>query len=186
MVSVVFNNAEVCSIGGKEYLMLEIDANSEKKKARKYADEKRSKPYVAEIREYRSKRSSEANNKAWLLISKLASELGLNPLDVYRRHVEEIGKHDQYLMLEGAFEEFSNAWSYGHIGRYAKIIGESREKKGFVWVAAFHGSSSYDTKTMYHFMDNIIQECKNCDIETLSPAELEELMEAWQAKEQEH
>jgi len=185
MISVKFSNASIMELNSKEYILLEPSDYSAKISARKFVGElKAGKTYVADLKLFRSKRSNEANSKAWKLIGEISKELGLNPVDVYRRHVEEVGMFDQYLMKEEVYAEFDKAWTYDHIGRYSNIIGESREKNGYVWVAAFHGSSSFDTKTMYHFLDNIIQECKDLNIEHLSPKELEELVSRWQAKEQ--
>ena len=104
----------------------------------------------------------------------------MNPEDIYRRHVREVGKFRQYLMLEAAYEEFSEGWEKDHIGRFAKVIGESREKPGFVWVAVYFGSSDFDTREMSVFIDNIIQECKTQGLETLPPLELERMMGAWE------
>lgn len=174
------------TLNNQEHLVLTLPDYENKQKARKFVGEMPEKMHVLEIKVFRDKRSGEANSKAWVLIGKIAQSLGLNPLDVYRRHVEEIGKFDQYLMIEAAYEEFNRAWMYDHIGRYSKIIGESREKPGYVWVAAFYGSSNYDTKTMYHFLENIMYECSALGIETLSPDEMERIMSRWEAHEQKH
>jgi len=184
LISVKFSNASIMILSGEEYILLKPHDYSAKINARKFVKEifKAGKTYVANLMIFRSKRSNEANSKAWKLIGEIAKELGLNPIDIYRRHVEEIGKFDQYLMIEEAYEDFNRAWVYDHIGRYSKIIGESREKKGFIWVAAFHGSSSYDSKTMYHFLDNIIQECKGLNLEICPQEEIDAMLKEWDKK----
>jgi len=174
--TIKFESAQIISIGDKEYLAVELKDYPAKIAAKKFVADMKSKVYELTVKLFRDKRSLEANAKAWKLINSLAQELGLNPVDVYRRHVEEIGNFEQYLMIEAAYEDFDKAWTYNHLGRYSKIIGESREKKGYVWVAAFKGSSSFDTKTMYHFIENIIFECKQFGVEYLSPDELERVM----------
>ena len=44
---------------------------------------------------------------------------------------------------------------------------------------AWYGSSVYDSKEMSKLVDNIVEECKTQNIETMTPAELEILKEAW-------
>jgi hypothetical protein len=44
------------------------------------------------------------------------------------------------------------------------------------------GSSEYDTKEMYHLINGLIQECKEQDIETLTPNEMERMMQNYDKK----
>ena len=46
---------------------------------------------------------------------------------------------------------------------------------------AYHGSSTYDTQQMSRLIDNLVQDCKALDIETLTPDKLALLKEAWDA-----
>jgi len=180
---VKFSGASIASFNEKTYLMLELPDYTNKQKAIKFCGEILNKMYVAAFKVYREKRSLEANNYAWCLIGKLAEVLMMNPEDIYRRHVREVGKFQQYLMRNDAYTEFSEGWEEGHIGRFAKVIGESREKEGFVWVAVYFGSSDFDTREMSVFIDNLIQECKQQDIEYLPPNEIERMLTAWERNE---
>ena len=55
--------------------------------------------------------------------------------------------------------------------------------KGFVVIRAYYGSSSYNVKEMRDLVNYIIAECEELGIETMSPAELESLMEGWNEKQ---
>ena len=46
-------------------------------------------------------------------------------------------------------------------------------------LAAYHGSSVYDTKQMSRLIDNLVQDCKEIGIETLPPEKLSLLVEDW-------
>lgn len=50
---------------------------------------------------------------------------------------------------------------------------------GFTNVLAYYGSSYYNTAEMSKFIDSIVQECKQLDIETMTPKELESLLQSW-------
>ena len=53
---------------------------------------------------------------------------------------------------------------------------------GCVNVILYYGSSACDTAQMSRLIDLIVQECRQQDIETLTPAELAAMMEGWDAK----
>jgi len=184
MVSIRFTNASVMTLSGKEYLTLELANYEQKIYARKFAAEKPDKEHIAEIRQHRNKRTLEANNYAWCLIGKLAEALRMDPVDIYRREVREVGKFEQCLMRDEVYGNFAETWESGHIGRFTAIIGESREKQGWVWVAVYMGSSDFDTREMSVLIDNLIQECKAQKIEHLPPKEIERILGAWEANGQ--
>ena len=46
-------------------------------------------------------------------------------------------------------------------------------------VNLYYGSSTYDKPTMSRLIDNIVQDAKALDIETLTPDELERMREEW-------
>ena len=49
------------------------------------------KEYVVEVKQYRKKRSLDANAYCWVLIDKLAEKLNVSKTEVYRREIKEIG-----------------------------------------------------------------------------------------------
>lgn len=50
---------------------------------------------------------------------------------------------------------------------------------GYTNVIAWYGSSVYNSKEMSRLVDNIVEECKEHNIETLLPQELESMKASW-------
>ena len=76
-----------------------------------------------------------------------------------------------------AVEKFRQAWGKKGLG----WITETTKSKldGYTNVLAYYGSSIYDTKEMTRFIEQIIQECEQLDIETKSKAEIDSLLKEW-------
>lgn len=65
-------------------------------------------------------------------------------------------------------------WLFESDGFYLKFKVKNREEGQL-----FCGSSAYDTAQMSRLIDNIVQECKAQDIETMPPEKLDRLKEMW-------
>ena len=69
------------------------------------------------------------------------------------------------------------------VSKYFKYYSEAGESilngKHFKHYKVYLGSSEMDTKQMSILIDGIVQEAKQLDIETLTPAELSKLKEEW-------
>ena len=50
---------------------------------------------------------------------------------------------------------------------------------GCVNVTVWYGSSTYDVEQMSRLIDQIVADCKEADIETLTPQELDSLKSRW-------
>ena len=138
--------------------------------------------YDLEVKEHRKKRSLDANAMAWSLINQIADVLRIPPVEVYRQTIQDISGNNEILPIrEDAVEQFKNAWSHQGIGWICKDMGKSKIK-GYRNLMIYYGSSVYDTKQMSDLIDQLIQDCKALDIETLSPDKLSLLMEEWDAK----
>lgn len=145
--------------------------------ARRFIINRRDRMYAAEIKEYREKRSLDANAYYWKLCGELAKSMGATPEDVYRRHIKDIGNYETLCIQEKALDNFRRTWTSGHLGRFA----ETRESKlpGCVTVLAYYGSSDFDRRQMSTLIDNCIQDCQAVGIETLPPDKLALLKEEW-------
>ena len=137
--------------------------------------------YDLEVREHRKKRSLDANAYAWVLINKLAESLRLAPIDVYRQAIQNIGGNYEVIPIkEEAAEHFTKVWEAKGLGWPCVDMGKSRID-GYRNLRAYYGSSTYDTRQMAQLIDNLVQDCKALDIETMSPEKLALLMEGWNA-----
>lgn len=130
-----------------------------------------------EIKEHKKKRSLDANAYCWVLLQKIADKLNSSKEEIYRRIIKEKGTFEILPIKDEAINTFINAWQEHGIG----WICETTKSKldGYTNVIAYYGSSTYDTKQMAYFIDYIVEEAKELDIETMTPNELESLKNSW-------
>ena len=141
----------------------------------------KNKLYNLEVKEYRKKRSLDANAYAWVLIHKLAEVMRIPPEEVYLQQVLYVGNNFTPMCVrEQDVERFKKSWASNGLGWPVKDLGPS-QVRGCRNLMAYHGSSTYDTAQMSRLIDNLVQDCKALDIETLPPEKLALLKEAWDA-----
>lgn len=137
--------------------------------------------YDLEVREHRKKRSLDANAYAWVLINKLAESLRLSPIEIYRQAIQNIGGNYEVIPIkEEAADHFKKVWEAKGLGWPCVDMGKSKID-GYRNLRAYYGSSTYDTRQMAQLIDNLVQDCKALDIETMTPEKLALLMEGWNA-----
>ena len=132
-----------------------------------------------DIKQYREKRSLNANNYAWELITKIADKMLLSKEDVYLRMLKEYGQSEMISVL-----------SHIDISPYLKYYEEAGTStlngKEFTHYKVYKGSSEFDTREMSIFIDGIVQEAKNLDIETMTPNQIAEMESAWNEYKSRH
>lgn len=125
-----------------------------------------------EIKKYRQKRSTNANAYCWTLINQLGNVLNMNKEEVYLMMLKRYGQCE---MVSIKSEININGYF-----KYYDIAGSTiLNGKEFTHYRIYKGSSEYDTKEMAILIDGIVQECKEQNIETMTPQELEQLKQAW-------
>ena len=140
----------------------------------------KNKLYDLDVKEHRQKRSLDANAHAWVLIHKLAAVERITPEEVYLLNIPKVGNNYTPVCLrECDVQRFIKSWESNGLGWPVKDLGPS-QVPGCRNLMAYHGSSTYDTQQMSVLIDNLVQDCKALDIETLSPEKLSLLKEAWQ------
>lgn len=141
---------------------------------------KSGKLYDIEVKEHRKKRSLDANAYAWVLINKIADALRITPKEIYRQAIQGIGDNCEIIPIkEEAAEHFKQIWEAQGLGWPCMDMGKSKIA-GYRNLKAYYGSSTYDTRQMSILIDNLVQDCKALDIETMPPEKLSALMEGWQ------
>ena len=130
-----------------------------------------------EAKKYRQKRSLDANAYCWVLINKLAEKLNLKPIEVYRKAISEVGVREIVPVKNEAVERYKEVWQNNGLGWLCETV--PSKLNGYTNVVAWYGSSVYDSKEMSRLVDSIVEECKSQNIETMTPAELKSLKEAW-------
>lgn len=136
------------------------------------------KQYTAVIKEYRKKRSLDANAYAWVLLDRLAEFMHLPKEDIYKSYIKEIGGNSETVCVQNkAVESLCEGWRHNGLGWQTDSM--KSKIKGCTNVILYYGSSVYDTDQMSRLIDLIVQDCQTFGIETKSPEELERLVEEW-------
>lgn len=130
-----------------------------------------------EIKEYKEKRSLDANAYTWVLLGKLQEKLHIAKEDIYRDVIRNIGSYEVIPIKNEAVDRFKKAWSKNGLGWICETTKSKLE--GYTNVIAYYGSSVYNTKEMSRLIEIIIQECEQLEIETKPEAEIKSLLESW-------
>lgn len=140
--------------------------------------------YTLEIKQFRKKRSLDANQKLWALINEMSTIIHLTPEEIYQGYIPDVGdNYHVYPVKPEKLNEEAYDWCYGHLGRMVEDMGPCRiwDLRGYHNVRFYKGSSEYDVPTFQRLLDLVIQDCRNLGIETMSDRERSLLMEEWGA-----
>nr|DAW55689.1 MAG TPA: NinB protein [Caudoviricetes sp.] len=138
------------------------------------------KKYTVTIKEFRKKRSLDANAYAWVLMNKLADKLNMGVRDLYRHYIPDIPENSQVVCVPTeAVEKLQSGWAHNGIGWCSDTL--KSKLPGCTNVVLYYGSSTFDQKQMGVLLDLIIEDCKQVGVEYLTPEELERLKGEWDA-----
>lgn len=136
------------------------------------------KTYEITIGKESKKRSNDANAYYWQLIGQLSAKVNIAPKDIYRSHIKDVGGNYEIVPIkEEAVDFWINAWESKGLGWCSEALGESK-LRGYMNVVCYYGSSTYDTRQMSRLIELCVQDCKEQGIETMTPAELAQLIES--------
>lgn len=130
-----------------------------------------------ELKKYKKKRSLDCNAYMWVLLQKLQESLNIPKEEIYKDAIKNIGVYEVVPVKDVAVDRFIEAWKHNGIGWVCETTKSKLE--GFTNVIAYYGSSTYNSAEMSRLIDLIIQECKQLNIETLTPEQLSILKEEW-------
>ncbi len=166
-----FDRAKWMQDGDGVWLMLRVKFPSVIKK---FIESMKDKLYVVDIKEYREKRSLNANAYMWLLLEEMAALMNASKDEVYLVMLERYGVFTHIVVKTAAKDMFMREY------KLCKDLGEITVNgtTGHQFQVYF-GSSTYDTKQMARLLDGIVSECKEMDIETRTPEELSRLKSEW-------
>lgn len=176
----VFSAAKVILEGADAYLALRVPYRD----AQKFVGEMKPRKYVVEIKEYRPRRSLDANAYLWLLLGRLAAKLSMpdapvTPEDIYREAIRGVGdNYDITPIRDNALGHWTANWESHGPGWLCDNLGPSKHP-GYTNVMNYYGSSVYDKAQMARLIDIVVDECKEQGIETMTPEELARLTEEW-------
>lgn len=140
-----------------------------------------------ELKQYREKRSLDANAYYWVLVGRLADMMEQSNSwihnDMLRKYgqIEVIDGKGVYLVLpdtETAQRATDESQTY-HLKPTSQV---KKGKDGIMYrtYMMLRGSSDYDTKEMTELINGIVTACKEVGIETLPPSEVERMLEAYE------
>lgn len=125
-----------------------------------------------DIKEHKEKRSLNANNYAWKLITEIANVLRKPKEEVYLEMLKSYGQCEMISIV-------SSVDVKGYFKYYEEAGRSFLNGKEFAHYKIYKGSSEFDTKEMSIFIDGIVQEAKQQGIETRTPSELALLKSEW-------
>ncbi|MCU0079309.1 hypothetical protein [Extibacter muris] len=137
---------------------------------------------TVEIKQYREKRSLSANSYFHVLVGKLADKLGTSNAYMKNTLLQRYGQlaieNDSIVPLVIRDDIDMMEREEMHLRPTDKVRCMDDGKLYRVYLL-LRGSHTYDTEEMSRLIDGTVQECKEQGIETLTPAQLEEMKQKW-------
>ncbi len=125
-----------------------------------------------EVKQYREKRSLNANNYAWKLLTEIGNVLRSSKEEIYLLMLKRYGQ-----------SEIISVLAHIPISNYVKYCEEAGEStlngKLFKHYKVYKGSSEFDTREMSIFLDGVVSEAKELGIQTETPEEIARLKSLW-------
>ena len=139
-------------------------------------------------KQWREKRSLDANAYYWVLIAKLAEAMHISKPRAHNLMLRRYGQnltidgHGAYIRIPDTekAEEMALEASEWHIRPTSEVV-QGNGGVNYRTYVMLMGSSGYDTAEMSHLIDGLVDECKALGIETLPPDELARMMADYEA-----
>lgn len=132
--------------------------------------------YIAELKQKRNRRSLDANAYCWIMCQKIAEAIGSSKEGVYKDAVRSVGQFDILLIKNETVNDFAKHWSARGLGWFC---GKLDERGKYTQVAAYYGSSTYDTAQMSALIDYLVRDAEELGIPTATSQEIALLKERW-------
>ena len=125
------------------------------------------------IDKHREKRSLNANNYAWALLTEIGNVMRLSKEDVYLKMLKDYGQSEMISVKANI-----------PIGEYIKYYDEAGEStlNGtlFKHYRVYKGSSEFTKEEMAIFLDGVVAEAKDLNIDVRTPDEIARLKDLWE------
>ena len=145
------------------------------------------------VKEYKKKRSLDANAYYWLLVTKLAKVLNLSKPHLHNLLLRRYGQPEiidgqmVFLVLpdsESGTRKANEAETY-HI-RPTSQVKTGVDGKMYRTYVMLRGSSTYNTAEMSELIEGLVSECREQGIETLPEEELKRMMQMYEQNWRKH
>lgn len=165
------SNIAVSYATGRPLLTVEVEG-SVQSLFQMFEELKAAEKLTFKVDKYREKRSLNANNYAWKIITEIGNMTRQSKEDVYLLMLKRYGQ-----------SEMISVMAHVPIVEYVKYCEEAGEStlngKLFKHYRVYKGSSEFDTKEMSIFIDGIVCEAKDMGIETATPNEIARMKDLW-------
>ena len=132
------------------------------------------KPLTVEIKQFRNKRSLDANAALWKMLSLMAEKLKTDKDELYLQMLERYGVFTHVIVKESAVKRVMEEW------RTSRVLGEVNVNgKTGVQIQCYYGSSTYDKKEFSVLLEGVISEAKELGIDFISKEEQAILIQEW-------
>ena len=149
-----------------------------KEDCRKLFDDLHDKEVEVTIKLFHKKRSLNANSYMWVLLDKMAQVLHVTKEELYLDYIRRLGMFKDFTLTEDEAKTFRVVWENFGTGWPTEQVDYDADGEKVV-IRAYYGSSRYNTKQMGRLIDEVVQDCKDLEIETLPPYKLDALIGAW-------
>ena len=160
---------------GKQMLTIELDTDF-----RPYVDDLMGKDLTITLKQFRKKRSLDANAFLWATLGDISAKLRISPEEIYRELIRDVG--DNYVIVPvkaSEVERWVRNWEDKGIGWVCESMGASKIA-GYENCICYYGSRTYDTAQMSRLIDLATEEAKAQGIQPrLTAAERQAAIEMW-------
>lgn len=152
--------------------------------ARRFIGTMKDKKYVADLKEYRERRSLDANALLWKLLDDMASAKSrmdnaiCTKEDLYLDYVKDFGPFKDFELSEDEAKTFRVAWSRLGTGWPTEQVDYTPDGERII-IRAYYGSSQYSVRQISRMLDAVVQDAKALGIEVLTEREIALLKEEW-------
>lgn len=161
----------------KQNLTVTILDEDFRQKYRKLKDKK----VTIEIKEYRGKRSKDANAFCWALCTQIGNAMHppVPKEEVYRKAIRDVGSYFPVPVRDDLIEKWQDSWSRQGIGWFAEATDKSKNP-GYTLMFSYCGSSSYDTQEMSRLLEYLVDDAEQMGLAIpMSKEEEAELLKQW-------
>ena len=127
-----------------------------------------------ECKEYRKKRSLDANGMLWAICTQIANAIKSSKDEVYLTMLERYGVFTHVIVKPEAVERIKQEW------RTCRVLGEvTVNGKTGVQIQCYYGSHLYDSKEFSVLLEGVISEAREMGIEVISEQDKQLLIQEW-------
>lgn len=139
------------------------------------------KTLTIDIKEYKKKRSLDANAYCFVLCQKIAEVIGNTKEYVYKQAIKQVGQFEIVPIKDEALDRWIKNWESKGLGWQSVVMGESK-LDGYTNTINYFGSSVYNTKEMSLLLEELVYEAQELGIDTMTETEQKELLALWENK----